>query len=316
MNRGVVIQGGKVVDRFPLPPGTKDTTLPPPRLPEGTIPHHLTPRPDGLAADGTPESYGRKGWSPSRWNPFRKRFAEVAEFDERASRLEGKQADTTGQLVALREQLGAVQEEDRQTLAVWVEDPAGSVRPLPVAPKIEQTISELEHEQAALTVALHRALDAKTEYVVSHRGRLVREAARARHEAVRALETAIDAVDAARAEAVLTVEVERWAQEYPAAEANPASLRLSLIRGGRILKAVPEITNPLAAQLVLLILRRDAGWLDNLLADQQQNDEEPNIRSEAVWESSVEGNAALNAEKRRIREGLAPRNVSRAGWDE
>jgi len=317
MTRGVVVQGGKIVDRFSVPAGTREA----PRLPQGplppdSVPFHLQPRADGLAVDSSPETYARKGWSPARWNPFRARFAEVAEFDERASRLEARQADTTGELVALREQLGAVQEEDRQTLASWVEDPAGSARPLPVAPKIEQTISELEHEQAALTVALHRVLDAKTEYVVSHRGRLAREAAKARHEAVRTLEAAIGAVEAARDEAVATVEVERWAQEFPGAEADAASLRLSLVRGGRILKAVPEITSPLAAQQLLEILRRDAGWLNNLLADQQQkNDEGPNIRETAVWEASEEGNAALNREKQRIRESLAPRNVARAGWD-
>jgi hypothetical protein len=40
-----------------------------------------------------------------------------------------------------------------------------------------------------------------------------------------------------------------------------------------------------------------------------------NLRREAIWENTDEGQRALNDEKQRIREGMKPQNVTRAGWE-
>ena len=83
--RGMLVRGGKVVATVSLPPGTRDATLPPPRTPEGTTPHHMTPRPDGLSVDTSLEAYGQRRWSPTRWHPFKTKWSSVAVFDERVA---------------------------------------------------------------------------------------------------------------------------------------------------------------------------------------------------------------------------------------
>jgi hypothetical protein len=43
---------------------------------------------------------------------------------------------------------------------------------------------------------------------------------------------------------------------------------------------------------------------------------DPDIRNQAVWEKTPEGDKALTREKQRILEGLKPKNVTRAGWED
>jgi hypothetical protein len=46
---------------------------------------------------------------------------------------------------------------------------------------------------------------------------------------------------------VLTVasfRAERWAQEFPGEDADAASLRPELMKGGRLSRAVPDVTEP------------------------------------------------------------------------
>ena len=66
-------------------------------------------------------------------------------------------------------------------------------------------------------------------------------------------------------------------------------------------------------QAVAAALRADADVLrDGLPGEQDGLD----LRRTAIWESTDEGQRALNAEKARVREAIQPRNVHRAGWED
>jgi hypothetical protein len=310
--RAQVVRGGRVVGTVPLPPGTKQESPPRPRVPEGTVPMHETPRPDGLVVDTSIESYSHKRWSP-RW-PFRNRWPEVHAFDDEVTRLEQKQAGTNAERAGLQEQLRTAEQQDREALAAWVADTSGE-RPLPTAPGIEQRIGELEHERDALTIAMHRVLDHKSAYVQKHRGRLILEARKARSDAVEQLGASIAAIEKARAEVVSCVEAERWAGEFPGQEADAGPLRLALLKGGRNTSAIPALTTLVVASTVFEALREDAAWMDRVLDDEQLKQVEVDPHDQAIWEQTEEGRKAINLANRRIAAGLAPRNTQAAGWE-
>jgi hypothetical protein len=283
------------------------TGLPNPDVPPDVVPLHETPRPDGLVVDVSIGSYVRK-----RWSPLRKRWPEVHEYDQRVAQLEQRQADLNAELVGLQEQLVQVEAADREALARWVATQEGE-RPLPVGPGVEQRISEKTAERDALTTAMQHTLDDKAAYVEKHRSRLVREAAKARKHAVKRLHADITQVEQSRAEAVECVSAERWAAEYPGEAADAGTLGLQKIRGGRLVKAIPDFRGQLVAGQLTDALHQDADWLDSVLEKERETGE-PDIREQAVWEQTPEGDKAINRERHRIREGLAARNVHAAGW--
>ena len=87
-SKGLIIRPGSgIIATFPVPPGSKTDNHPPPELPPGTVPFHLTPRPAGLAVDIQPGQYVQ-----CRWSPRRRRWPEVAAFDDRVQQLEQRQA--------------------------------------------------------------------------------------------------------------------------------------------------------------------------------------------------------------------------------
>ena len=314
MSRGLLIRRGlrvnTVMGSLALPPGTKDATLPRPPLPEGVVPLHATLRADGLAVDRSIEAAVFRRWSPFR----RDRWPEVHEFDARVGRLEERHTDMNEQLVALREQLRVAETADRDALAAWLEDSSGT-RPLPAAPGIEQRIGELEHERDAIETAMVNAGIAKAEYVAKHRGRLQQEAAKARKASVQKLAEAIDALEQARAAVVEDVRDERWASAFPGPDADAGNLRLAMVRGGRVVKAIPEV-GQLAAERVFATLRADSAWLDEVAAPHEQAAGEPDPHHEAIWEQTDEGRRANYLADRRVRQGLTPRNLHRAGWED
>ena len=307
-SHGLIIKPGKgVVGTFPVPDGTRLDIPQPPTLPEGTIPFHLTPRADGLAVDTTPGAYIQR-----RWSPRRRRWPEVAAFDDRVQQLEQRQAATAEALVQLRERHQAAEQHDNDELAAWVASDHGP-RPLVTAPAIARQIEELEREREAIDTAVRSELDEKLAYVVKHRGRLVSEAAKARAEAVTRLRAAIGALAEAREEAVAAVTCELWAVEYPGEKADPSAVPMQLVRGGRIIKAIPNYTAQLAMVSLLEALESDAAWLDKVAevaVDEKQLD--PN--REAVWETSEEGREALDRRRQRDRKRLEQTMGPRTGW--
>jgi hypothetical protein len=274
------------------------------QLPDGTIPPDQTPRPLGL---DTAESYALK-----RWSPVRSRWPEVHEYDDRVRQLEGKQAGINTELQALQDQVRQAEIADRDALSLWAVDHRGP-RPLPTLPGIEQRIGELGAERDALTLAMQRTLDEKVAYVEKQRARLIREAQKARKRALERLREEITHVEEARTEAADCVAAERWAADYPEESANASDLRLQLMKGGRLTRALPDFKGLAVAEQAIEWLRDDAAWLD--IALERDQDDELDIRKQAVWESTPEGNEALNKEKQRIRAALVPRNVREAGWE-
>ncbi len=305
---GILVADKKIVGSFSLPPGTRDGSLPRPPLPPDTVPLHRTPRADGLAIDTSVGRYALK-----RRSPFRNRWPDVCEFDERVAQLEAKQAGLNAELVAAREQLTRAREADRESLARWVADSSGD-RPLPAAPGVAQRITDLEQERDALTTATEHVLDAKTAYVEKHRGRLVREAGKARARAVEQLGQAITAVEEVRAEAADCVAAQRWATEYPGEAANPSGLRLELVKGGRLSSALSDYKGLAVASQVTEWLRDDARWLGNLL-EREQEKQELDPHHEAVWEQSPEGRKAVVLANKRVEQSLRPKNTRQAGWE-
>ena len=307
-SRGLVIKPGKgVVGTFPVPPGTQTDNYPPPPVPPGTVPFHLTPRPDGLAVDTTPGAYVQR-----RWSPRRRRWPEVAAFDDRVGQLEQRQAGTSESLAALREQHQTAEQQDRDALALWVAQEDGP-RPLASAPAIAEQIAELEREREAIEIAVRSELDGKLAYVQKHRGRLVAEAAKARAELVERFRDAISAMAEAREEATAAVTTELWATLYPDEGADPSAQPMQMIRGGRVVKAIPGYTAQLAMVSLLDALESDAAWLDQVAEGKAEEGElDPN--REAIWEASEEGRDALNRRNKRVRKRLEETMGPRVGW--
>ena len=103
--------------------------------------------------------------------------------------------------------------------------------------------------------------------------------------------------------------------QYPSEDADANSLRLHLLKGGRLTNAIPEFKGLALMSQIAEWLRQDAAWLDHALAD-EPDDAELDIRQDAVWERTEEGDAALERERQRVLEGLRPRHVRQAGWGE
>ncbi len=102
---------------------------------------------------------------------------------------------------------------------------------------------------------------------------------------------------------VASLQTEAWATEYPREAANPSALPLQLVRGGRIVKQIPNYTDQLTAISLLEALEADAAWLDPVMqAKTEESELDPN--RDAVWETSPEGQEALNRRRKRDRERL------------
>lgn len=274
------------------------------QLPDGTVPPDWTPRPLGL---DTAESYALK-----RWSPVRSRWPEVHEYDDRVRQLEGKQAELNTQIAALQEQLRPAEVADTEALARWAQDHNGA-RPLPTVPGIEQRIGELTAERDALTLAMQQTLDEKTAHAAKHRDRLVRDAQKARKRGLEQLRDAITHVEQARTEAADCVAAERWAGDYPPESANASDLRLQFMKGGRLTNALPDFKGLAVAEQAIEWMRDDATWLDTALDKQDEDELDPH--DGPVWEESPEGREAIARANQRIAEGLRPRNVHAAGWE-
>jgi hypothetical protein len=249
-----------------------------------------------------------------RISPRRNRWTAIAELDARATRFEQRQADLHAELAVASEQHVEARRTDKEQLARWVADPSVGERPLPTAPRIEERISELRDEHEALTSVISAVLVEKAAYVERHRSRLVKQAAKERVRAVERLQQAIAAVEEAREETADVVAAEHWAKTYPEEGANAAALWLPRMLGGRLSKALPDYTGLALIGQVLAWLRDDAAWLDRAVADEEPRELDPH--EEPIWEDSEEGKAAMRLANKRIAEGLKPRNVHAAGWED
>jgi hypothetical protein len=272
------------------------------------VPLHQTPRPDGLAVDTSIASYAFK-----RWSPFRKRWPDVLAFDERVRELEHQQAAVNQKLVEAHEELAAAEAADQELLATWVANPSGT-RPQPEAPGAELRIRDLEREREALELAVRRVLDDKSDFVAQHRARLIREARKATAKAVKQLHEKVEAVEQARAEAVDCVVAQHWAKHFPGEDANAGSLRLALIKGGRVVKALNGYLGQIVSTQALELLREDADWIGRVLEPKEDDGELDVLGGDPFWEQSPEGREAVVRANKKAAEMLQPRHTRVAGW--
>jgi excisionase family DNA binding protein len=157
-----------------------------------------------------------------------------------------------------------------------------------------------------------RILREKTEFVERHRKRLISDAAKVRSRAVKNLQDAITVVEQAREEATTALQTERWAREFPGELANPSTLSVDFLKGGRLSKAMPEVRTLTVATSVLEWLRDDAAWINSALAYAAERPLDPHEQS--VWGEAPEGREAIALANKRVRLGLEPRAVRQAEW--
>ena len=112
-----------------------------------------------------------------------------------------------------------------------------------------------------------------------------------------ALRTLVRDLERARDELVEARRTRRWAQLFPEEAANSDDL----------------MTVQVPFQALAEALRADADVLRDELP--REDHDGLDLRREAIWESTDEGQRALNDEKERIREGMRSQNVTRAGWE-
>ena len=117
----------------------------------------------------------------------------------------------------------------------------------------------------------------------------------------------------AREEVVGLVQAEVWSVEYPGEKADPSAMALQMVRGGLVVPTIPSYRSSLAMVSVLETLEADAKWLDEV-AEKRVEEGELDPNREAIWETSEEGQEALDRRHKRDRERLEETMGPRVGW--
>jgi hypothetical protein len=247
--------------------------------------------------------------------PKTRRWKTLAKIDDEIDDLGRRQAEAIQSVAAADEAVSRAPEHDANTLAEWL---AGGER----GPRPEATLPERERELAAskllvdaITVELDNMLVRRLEYVEKNRKRMAEDAGKDRERAGERLQAAISELAEVRMAATDAASLQLWVAHYPRPEANSGDLHMGLMKGGRLSKAVPDITSLTSAASVLEWLRDDARWLAGAVEDQRRKQDEPDDPHFApVWEDSPEGREAVARANERIRQGLVPRHTREAGW--
>jgi hypothetical protein len=121
-----------------------------------------------------------------------------------------------------------------------------------------------------------------------------------------ALRTLVRDLERARDEPVEARRTRRWAQLFPEEAANSDDLMTVHLAGGlrEPVKRTLGTTAQVPFQALAEALRADADVLRDELP--REDHDGLDLRREAIWESTDEGQRALNDEKERIREGMRP----------
>ena len=280
-------------------------------------------RPEQLPPAPTPTSLPPRLLDDSRhsvlkrFSPVRNRWPEVAEFDRRVEELEQRQASLTDELQALSEQHRASVIADKQTLAEWVASENGK-RPEPTASATEQRISELEANRDALSTAVLCVLDEKAAFVVKHRRRLQRDAAKATEQAAARYEHLLSELEAARTEALEARRSQLWADLYPS-ELVTQDVESRLLLGGLRVKEIPWTKDRIEIEQVLALLRADAEWTRQAQTPAQRAElsgTDPRLEGAATWADSPEGEELRRQEAREARERIKKAQQAGDGWEE
>src|SRR3954471_9574491 len=110
-----------------------------------------------------------------RFSPTRRRWQDVAAFDDRVLELDKRAEAVRAQAAAVAEQLLLAPKRDAEALADA--QLSGGKRPVPTVPGLEEQRDNLERELAGLDAANAKVLAEKVDYVRRHRKRLTKDAA-------------------------------------------------------------------------------------------------------------------------------------------
>lgn len=241
-----------------------------------------------------------------RISPFRNRWPEVDEFDQRAAELEQRQAKKAEELRELRDRELAAPAAIEGRLASWQLEGEEGPRPESELPEIRRQIEQRQEEWEGLNRAVQRVHDEKAQFVASHRGRLTKEADSHVVEAHSRYLELVDQLAEARQDLFAKRYAAVWARLYPAEQA--AGTVPDTFAGGRRkpLQAmgVGALVGP---DRVLDALRADADWLREAATPEQRfamEGRDPRTPRATEW---VDDPAAKAARQKQTGEWLSSR---------
>jgi hypothetical protein len=246
-----------------------------------------------------------------RLSPRPNRWQEVGAFDSQVAGIEHHKAEVGREAQAVRERLPAVELDDKERLAAWMDTQHGE-RPIPAARGLHERLEQCEREMQALDLSASRALLAKEKFVARHRGRLVKEARQAVERNAARSKQLLTEMQAARDDVCAAADAYRWAANFPNQESRPDDEARYLNGGRRSVAFGDLLPYRLDYQQVLAAITEDTEWLAASVAEKPREDADlPNPDREAIWTDSDLGRAAIarkNAEvAARFENELRPR---------
>jgi hypothetical protein len=245
-----------------------------------------------------------------------RRWKAVAAIDADIERIQGEQERLRSQGAILHARIPAAEQADVQALANWHENGQHGPRPEPTKDVLELERERLAQDQTALDRLIDDLLDKKEEHVQKHRGRLEREAGADVERAHERYGTLVRELERARDELVEARRTRRWARLFPEEAANRDEIITAHVAGGLLqpVKRTLGTSAQVPFQALLDALHADADVLRDGLpgADRDGLD----IRRDAVWMNTAEGQQAMTDEKKRILEELRKQNATHTGWEE
>ncbi len=244
-----------------------------------------------------------------------RRWKTIANLDSEIERIQGEQERLRTETEMLNARLPAAEQADVQALANWHENGRQGSRPEPSKDALDLELERLAQDQTALDRLIDELLDKKEQHVRHHRRRLEKEAGADVERAHERYSTLVRELERARDELLEARRTRRWAQLFPEETANGDDLLTVHVAGGLLepVKRTLGTNAQVPFQSFAAALRADADVLRDGLP--RVDHDGLNLRREAIWENTDEGQRALNDEKHRIREGMKPQNVTRAGWE-
>jgi hypothetical protein len=242
-----------------------------------------------------------------RFSPFRNRWPEVAQYDQRAGELELREQEIRAELQAARDREQQAPVEHADALARWELGGRKTRRPEPELPAIVCRIEELEAELEGVRRAVAKTLDEKAAFVARHRPRLRKQAHEATDQAAERYLQLIEQLAPAREELRACRRTEVWSELYPRQEAmqEPPD---SVAGGRRRSLEQAGISQAIDPNRLIDVLRADVEWLRGAATVEQAaaiEGRDPRQRPDTYWKGSPEWQAWQKREAQQARQRQA-----------
>jgi hypothetical protein len=179
-------------------------------------------------------------------------------------------------------------------------------------------MERLSQDQLALDRLIDGLLDRKEQHVRRHRGKLEREAQADVERAHERYDAAVREVERARDELLETRRTRRWAMVFPEAGATQDDLLSVNVAGGLLapVKRTLGTSSQVPFHSLTEALRVDAEVLRDY-GTKDASREGLDVRRDAIWMDSPEGQETLREEKQRQREEFREQQMApQTGWEE